>query len=376
MQTGAELFFRFLDQTRDYALIAIDLEGRVVHWNNGAEELLGYSDAEMQGETLDRIFTPEDRQLRIPEVEFQRAQVTGRSIDERFHLKKNGGRFWASGVLVACRAEDGRLLGFGKIMRDRSDARQHLELVKGQAEACLAMDERRRSFLASVAHELRGPLSPLGFAVEMLRQRHPVDPELVAAMIERQTSTLTRLVEDLLDSVRLGWGKFELRTAPVDLGAAVQAAVDSIADVAARHRHVLTLSPAPQRMTVLADADRLHQVFTNLLTNAVKYTPDGGRIDVALSQEDGECLVEIADTGLGLDPAQLEHVFELFTRAHVSQDHDSPNLGLGLAIVHELLLLHEGSIQAQSDGPGKGTRFVVRLPLLRRGQDGHGASNG
>lgn len=369
MPDGPELFFRFLDQTRDYALIAIDPEGRVVHWNNGAEELLGYGEEEMLGETIERIFTPEDRQLRIPEVELQRAQVTGRAIDERFHLKKNGGRFWASGVLVACRADDGRLLGFGKIMRDRSDVRQHLELLKGQTEACVALEDRRRSFLASVAHELRGPLSPLTFAVEMLRQHHAVDRELVAGMIERQTSTLTRLVEDLLDSVRLSWGKFELRTAPVELNAVVQVAVDSIADVALRHRHVLTLSPAPQRMMVLADADRLHQVFTNLLTNAVKYTPDGGRIDIALSQEDGECLVEIADSGLGLDPAQLEHVFELFTRAHISHDHESPNLGLGLAIVHELLLLHEGSIQAQSDGPGKGTRFVVRLPRLRRGAE-------
>lgn len=370
MPNGAELFFRFLDQTPDYALIAIDPEGRVVHWNNGAEELLGYSDAEMRGQTIERIFTPEDRLLRMPEVEFQRAQATGRSIDERFHLKKNGGRFWASGVLVACRADDGALLGFGKIMRDRSDARQHMDLLKSQAEALLAMDERRRSFLASVAHELRGPLSPLGFAVEMLRQRHAVDPGLVAGIIERQTTTLTRLVEDLLDSVRLSWGRFELRTAPIDIHAVVKTAIDSIADIAARHRHLVTLSPAPQRMAVLADADRLHQVFTNLLTNAVKYTPDGGRIDVALSQEDGECLVEISDTGLGLDPVQLEHVFELFTRAHASQDHDSPNLGLGLAIVHELLLLHEGSIQAQSDGPGKGSRFVVRLPLLRRGAGG------
>ena len=373
MQHGAELFFRFLDQLRDYALIALDPDGRVVHWNQGAEELLGYDAEEMTAQSIERIFTPEDRQLRIPEIEYQRAQVTGRSIDERFHLKKNGGRFWASGVLVACREEDGRLLGFGKILRDRSDARQHMELLRGQAEACLAIDERRRSFLASVAHELRGPLSPLGFAVEMLRQRHAADPELVAGMIERQTNTLRRLVDDLLDSVRLSWGKFELRTAPLELNAVVQAAVDSIADLAARHDHAVTLSPAPQRLMILADADRLHQVFTNLLTNAVKYTPDGGRIDIALSQEDGEALVEIVDSGLGLDPAQLEHVFELFTRAHVSEDRDSPNLGLGLAIVHELLLLHEGSIQAQSDGPGKGTRFVVRLPLLRRGPDGAGA---
>lgn len=374
MPDGAELFFRFLHQMRDYALIAIDPDGFVVHWNNGAEELLGYRGEEMLGETIDRIFTPEDRQLRIPQVEYERAQLTGRSLDERFHLKQNGGRFWASGVLVACRAEDGRLLGFGKVLRDRSDARQHVELLKGQTEACLAMDERRRTFLASVVHELRGPLSPLGFAVEMLRQRHAVDPELVANMIERQTHTLTRLVDDLLDSVRLSWGKIELRTAAVDINAVVRDAFDSIADAAARRRHALTLSPAPQRLMVLADPDRLHQVFTNLLTNAVKYTPEGGRIDVATSQEDGECLVEIADTGLGLDPAQLEHVFELFTRAHVCEDRASPNLGLGLAIVHELLLLHEGSIQAQSDGPGKGTRFVVRLPLMRRGAEANEAA--
>jgi CheY-like chemotaxis protein len=228
-------------------------------------------------------------------------------------------------------------------------------------------DRRKDEFLAMLAHELRNPLAPIRNAVQFLRMAGPASKDLPWAcdVIERQTAQMTRLVDDLLDVSRITRGKIRLEKAPVDVATVVAQAVESSRPVIEARQHALdvALPPGPP-LLVDADATRLAQVVLNLLHNAAKYTDEGGKIWVVVERQGDEAAIRVRDTGIGIPPEMLPHVFDLFTQVDRTLDRAQGGLGIGLTLVRRLVELHGGRATASSPGPGQGSEFVIRLPLL------------
>jgi signal transduction histidine kinase len=228
-------------------------------------------------------------------------------------------------------------------------------------------DRRKDEFLAMLAHELRNPLAAIDGAVQVA-EGAGADEQLAWAreVIGRQTKQLSRLIDDLLDVSRITQGKIRLRKGPLDLAAAVAGSVESVRPQVDARRHTLEVDVGPVPLPVEADPSRLEQVLGNLLTNAAKYTPDGGRIRLSARREGGEVVVEVEDNGVGIDPEMLPRIFDAFTQVEQTIDRSQGGLGLGLTLVRRLVELHGGSIAARSEGPGRGSTFTVRLPAADR----------
>ena len=223
---------------------------------------------------------------------------------------------------------------------------------------------RKDDFLATLSHELRNPLAPIRAGIHILRLPDgPSRATTVLPMMERQLRHLTRLLDDLLDVSRIARGKFELKVEPVDLAEAVQAAVEANRPIIEQMRHELTVSLPPEPVPLDADAVRLAQVFSNLLNNAAKYTPPGGRIVLQASRNGGVVDVAVIDNGIGIPRDQLDSIFDMFTQIEGHASHSQGGLGIGLALVRGLVALHGGALEVKSEGAGQGSEFRVRLPL-------------
>ena len=232
-------------------------------------------------------------------------------------------------------------------------------------EALRLADQRKDQFLATLAHELRNPLAPLASGLDVLGRGVSRDERLsrTAHMMDRQMGHLVRLVDDLLDVGRITSGKIELRSSMVSIEAVLESAIDACRDAIHAHRHELYVERNARGLRVMGDFDRLAQVFSNLISNAVKYTPRGGRIRIVTRQLDGHAMVDVIDTGIGIPASELPQVFELFSQVRSHHSHAEGGLGIGLSLVRSLVELHGGSVKAQSAGVGKGSCFTVRLPL-------------
>jgi signal transduction histidine kinase len=267
--------------------------------------------------------------------------------------------------MIALRDAQRVVVGYGKIMRDRTDVKGQIEGLERQVEALTRADQRKGLFLGTLAHELGNPLASLDNALYLIRLARPVREDLAypVQLIERQVGLVRRLVDDLLDLTRVGAGKVELRLQPPPLQDVLSRTAEECRPKAeGRRQDFLVLLPAAPS-TVEADPDRLYQVVVNLLNNAVKYTPEGGRIWLKATVEGDEAVVRVEDTGVGIDAGMLPKIFELFTQEEASRSRSEGGLGLGLPLVKELVTRHGGSVQVRSEGRGKGSEFTVRLPL-------------
>jgi signal transduction histidine kinase len=239
-----------------------------------------------------------------------------------------------------------------------------LEETRRTAEALREADRKKDEFLATLAHELRNPLAPIRNGLEVLRLAS--DPASVArtrAMMERQLEHMVRLVDDLLDISRVTSGKVRLRPESTDLRDAVKVALDAARPAVEAGRHALKVDLPDQPLRLFADPTRLAQAVGNLITNAAKYTPGGGRIAVRVAREGGEAVVRVADNGVGIPPEMLPRVFDLFTQVGKHLDRAQGGLGIGLALVKKLIELHGGRVSAESEGSGRGSTFTLRLPV-------------
>jgi PAS domain S-box-containing protein len=261
-----------------------------------------------------------------------------------------------------------------ELRNERSRAEAALQARQGaqeqlrQANEQLSQAHRRKDeFLATLAHELRNPLAPIRNVVEVMRMKQAVNPDSAWALevLDRQTSQLTHLVDDLMDVARITQGRLQLRRKPCDLVAIARAAVDDIAAMAQAASHRLELRLPQQPIMVDADDTRLTQVVANLLTNAIKYTPNGGLITLTVEPRDGQGVVAVRDTGIGIPPSALASIFDMFSQLTPALERSQGGLGIGLALVRGLVDLHGGTITASSDGAGKGSTFTVALPLLQ-----------
>lgn len=245
-----------------------------------------------------------------------------------------------------------------------AESRRLFETSQAQAAALVDLDHRKDEFLAMLSHELRNPLAPIANAVKLLSLQ-PNDAPLqqqARTIIERQVGQLTRLVDDLMEVSRITTGRVQLRHERITINDIVERAVETAHPLIEQHHHELTVSLSPEPIWLYADGARLEQVVVNLLTNAAKYTADGGRITLSVRQGGGECVLRVKDTGVGVAPELLPRIFDLFTQADRTLDRSQGGLGIGLALVQRLVDLHEGTVEAFST-LGQGSEFVVRLPI-------------
>ncbi|WP_084677046.1 CheR family methyltransferase [Massilia niastensis] len=363
------------ESTHDYAIVTTDAGGRVTSWNKGAERIFGHTEQEMLGCLLDRLYVPEDLERGAPEDEMRRAREEGRAEDERWHMRKDGSRFFSSGVTTPLGPN--AAYGYAKIARDQTDrlrqmserdeAISHEQRERYSAENAMAMKDE---FLAIMSHELRQPLNMININAELL-SRVPQVRESGTALrctkaIRQSVMSQATIIEDLLDMSRVRTGKLALSMAPVDIGKVVGAIIEvAHADPVSRGLEI-ALSVVDEGMCVMADAVRLEQVVMNLLSNAIKFTPAGGRIEVRLACENGKARIDVADTGQGIAPGSLPKIFDMFGQPNSVTTRSKGGLGIGLALVRELVGLHGGRIEAFSEGIGKGSLFSVWLPLLEQ----------
>ncbi len=362
-----EAFRLLVESVQDFAILLLDPEGRVASWNAGAERLLGYKEAEILGHDAARLFTPDDVEKGVPEQELKTALVEGRASDERWHVRKDGTYLFGSGVTTLLRDDRGALRGFVKVMRDQTEKKQMEEELRNRAEALAKADREKDEFLAVLAHELRNPLAPIFYALHILdRESDPAVQHHTRGIVERQVHRLARLIDDLLDVSRISTGKVDLRREQVPLRRIVENAVEVSRPLFEARRHEVTVSLPTEEVWLEADAARLELVLSNLLNNAAKFTEDGGKVWLSAERSDDHLLLRVKDTGVGMDPELIQRVFDIFAQGSRSLDRPQGGLGIGLTLARRLVEMHEGTITVNSGGMGKGSEFVVCLPVLPR----------
>jgi two-component system, chemotaxis family, CheB/CheR fusion protein len=370
-----EELFRFtVESVKDYAILTANPDNRVVSWNPGAARIFGYDEAEIIGQSAAILFTPEDREQGEPEREFRTALVEGRAEDERWHIRKDGSRFWGSGVMTPLLDDQGNLRGFVKVARDMTEQKR-LEIER---EELLAREQQARrdaeranrlkdEFLATLSHELRHPLNNIiGYTYVLLRADEVKQSPIIrqaAETLHRNAVAQAQLINDLLDLSRLQTGKLAVNRQPVTLQPVLGEAVESLRAQATEKKVKLDADFTSEPLTVSADPLRLQQIVWNLVTNAIKFTPNGGRVLVSLSREVEEAKLVVADTGQGIDSAFLPHIFEMFRQAESGTTRTHGGMGIGLSLVNQLAEIHGGRAAAHSEGLGQGSQFTVWLPL-------------
>src|SRR5258708_648874 len=333
----------------------VERAGKVAAWNAAAETIYGYTAREAIGSHFSRIYTAEDIARQWPEHELMVARSEGRIEDEGFRVRKDGSRFAANVIITALRGWDGALQGFAKVARDLTTRRR--------LEALQESERQMNEFLAMLSHELRNPLAPMVNALGLMKRRPASDQTELRAVVERQVGHLARIVDDLLDVSRITGGKIALKKEILDLNAVVSHALESCRPLLESRRHAVELRLSDEPLPLDADATRLSQVLLNLINNAVKYTPEGGRISLETRRENAGALLCVRDNGIGISAALLPRVFDLFVQGDRSLDRTEGGLGIGLTLVRGLVEMRGGSVAAFSEGAGDGSELVVRLPL-------------
>jgi PAS domain S-box-containing protein len=349
--------FRMLVQgVSDYSIIMLDHGGFISSWNSGAQALTGFTADEMLGKHFSHFYSSECVRENKPWQHLLAANESGRASEEGWRLRKDGTQFWADSVITALVGPDKRHRGYVHVMHDLSDRRH--------AETLADTTQRMHEFIAMLAHELRNPLAPIRNAAELLSRKDLKEEsrEAMRQVIERQAGHLAQIVDELLDVNRIVRGKFSIMRSAVDFNDVLGRAIETSRPLIDKQGQHLVFSPRKEPLLLQGDSLRLTQVFVNLLNNAAKFTPAGGTITVGVVRRKTDVEVTVSDTGRGIAAQDLERVFDLFVQANPANS-EQGGLGVGLALVRRVVELHAGSVRAQSGGTGKGSAFVVRLPL-------------
>jgi PAS domain S-box-containing protein len=319
----------------------------------------GIPESELLGlRWLERVLHPDDRERTL--ACWQAACADQGDYDLEYRIRRYDGEYrWFRTRGVPLRDEQGKIIyWFGTC----TDIEENKRLEAALREA----DRRKDEFLATLAHELRNPLAPIrnGLQVMRLSGGDGVTVDQTRTMMERQLAQMVRLVDDLMDVSRISRGKIELQKERVELAAVVHSAVETSRPLIEQMGHELTVTLPKPPVVVHADLTRLAQVFLNLLNNAAKYTERGGRIWLTAERQGSDVVVSVKDNGIGIAAHQLPLLFEMFAQLNHSLERAQGGLGIGLTLVKRLVELHDGRIEARSDGPGKGSEFLVRLPVV------------
>ena len=363
------LYRLLVESVRDYAIFALDAEGYILTWNNGAQRFKGYTRDEIVGQHFSIFYPPEDLAAGKPAWELVVADREGKYEEEGWRVRKDGTQFWAGVLITALRGPAGELVGYAKVTRDLTERREaQLRALEDARRVALAEASSRTKseFLASMSHELRTPLNAIGGYAELLALGvHGPVTEMQARDLERITASqrhLLAIINDILNYSRIEAGHLAYEREPVPLERAITEVVDMVQPQAGS-RGVDIAPVLPERSVVaLADHTKVEQVLLNLLSNAVKFTPEGGRIRVAGFEHGGRATVTVADTGVGIPPEQMASIFEPFVQVGRSLTSGHEGTGLGLAISRDLARGMGGDLTAAST-PGEGSTFTLTLPL-------------
>lgn len=351
----------FAERSLQHCILAMDEKGIVTWASAGAGEILGGVPDALVGTWFGTYFIPQDIATGIPEHELEVSEQAGSAADDRWMARSNGSQFWASGVTVFLGA-DQKPARFLKIFRDLTAQHTLLEITRAQAAVATERSEDMRVAIAMVAHELRNPLAGIMLGLDLLGAQ-PQSPECSALALQGVSENVdlaAHLVDDLLNYSKVSTAGFRIDTSVCGLRSLLEGSTQiALLQLCQPHRSVPVLVPA-RDIQIHVDRMRMQQVMVNLLTNALRYTPEPGRIWVTGTIEGSEVIVRVTDEGVGIDPVTLNGLFKAFTRVGVQGTR--LGLGLGLAVVKKILEQHGGSIQARSEGVGKGSQFVARFP--------------
>ena len=347
------------------AIVSKDLNGVITSWNAAAEQLFGYTADEAIGRSIMMII-PEERADEEPVI--LRRIRAGERVEhfETLRRRKDGTPVNISVTISPIVDARGRIIGASKIARDISDRKRAEEMQRKSELALKEADRRKDEFLATLAHELRNPLAPIKNAVELLRlsERKGESTAQIREMLQRQVEQMRRLIDDLLDVSRINRGTIELRRERVELAAVIRSATEISRPAIEKMSHNLSITGPAEPVYLDADPIRLSQMLANLLNNACKFTERGGRIALTAAREGSSVVISVRDNGIGIAPEKLPHIFAMFFQADRSLERSRAGLGIGLTIVHRLAAMHGGTVEARSEGAGKGSEFVLRLPCL------------
>jgi two-component system CheB/CheR fusion protein len=380
VRAGEERLRLVAQTTNDFAIIVQDPDGRIVSWNAGAERVFGYAEHEAVGQNIDVIYSLEDNEEGVAGRERDIAQHDGRADDERWHVAKGGRKVYCSGVVTPL--NDPKFTGYAKIVRDltdrktQDDARQTQladeRAVRAQAEAANRLKD---DFLAVLSHELKHPLNLIHVKAEMLPRipeaRGVQAIQLAADAIQRAVLGQAKIIDDLLDLSRVRTGKLALNLAMSDVAQMLATIADAIETEAASRGIALSFDGLAEPLWTKVDPVRFDQIVWNLLSNALKFTPRGGSVSVRLSHEGDELRIDVTDTGIGIEAPLLPHIFEMFSQGTEARRKTGSGMGIGLALVKQLVEMHAGRLLAKSEGAGRGTLMSVWLPIVdgRPGKD-------
>ncbi len=369
LKRQAEDMYRLLvASVRDYAIFMLDERGFIVSWNEGAERIKGYTASEIIGRHFSTFYTPEDLATDKPGMELRVASRVGRFEDEGWRVRNDGTLFWANVVITAVRDDSGVLVGFAKVTRDLTERREaenrRLEDARRVAEA-EAANQAKSGFLTALSHELRTPLNAIGgYADLLLLGIHGPVAEAQREALERirvSQRHLLGLISDLLDFSRIEAGRLSYDIGSVPLSVVVDTVRPMIETQASARRIAIEWQAPDDSVVAVADRYRVEQILLNLLTNAVKFTNPGGRVSVGYRRVDGEAVLEVSDTGIGIPPDQIEEIFEPFTQVGRSFANPHEGAGMGLAISRQLARDMGGELRVRSI-LGTGSVFVLTLP--------------
>jgi len=368
---ASEARFRSLVELGPIGIAIAEPDGHVVLANDALLAMLGYTREELNSLNWRDRTAPEHLPLDLATIDSQRRG--GPPVPfEKEYVRRDGTRVSALVVAQFLPGEGERMIAYALDITDHKKAEQALRDSEAQlrraADALQDADRRKDDFIATLAHELRNPLAPIRSGVQILRMSAPADLKLqrTTDMMDRQIRHLVRLVDDLLDVSRITRGKIVLRRERTDLNQILRRALESSSSLFELNAQKVSVDIAPQPLLVQGDPDRLTQVFSNLLSNAAKFTPHDGSIWLSARQEGNDALIAVRDNGIGIPAERLDAVFEMFNQVHTP--HGNDGLGIGLALVRQILRLHNGSVVATSAGPGRGSCFTVRLPALGSAQ--------
>ncbi len=360
----------YVEQVEDYAIFAMNAQCQATTWNHGVRQVLGFEENEFLGQDIRRlIFVPEAIELGIPEAEFDSAAKLGSASDDRWMMRKDGKRFWASGITSAVRDDQGNVVGYSKVMRDLTEKKRDEDELAELASKYSESNRRMSEFMATLAHELRNPLAPIRNALDLMgMSKLGADEEELRVLMDRQVSQLIRLIDDLLDISRIGRGKIVLHRKVVDLKSVVESAIEASGAHIHEKGQELKLEFCQEDVWVNVDPARITQVASNLLNNASRYSDAGCVIKLSLSRnqtegDEGTARMTIEDNGIGISRDRLSEIFQMFAQVDDSLGRGQAGLGIGLTLVKTLVELHRGTVVARSDGVGKGSEFTVDIPL-------------
>jgi PAS domain S-box-containing protein len=353
-----------LDSVQDYAIFMVNPDGTVGSWNIGAQRIFGYLAEEVTGRQFSRFYPAVEIETGIPANHLKYAREYGRMESECHRVRKGGDSFAAQWLLTPVRSPTGELRGYSLVVRDITERKRLEEALHRRAEDLDAANRAKEDFLATLSHELRTPLNAMLGWTRLMRLGRLDQEGSARALetIERNARLQEQLIADILDVSRIVTGKLRLEVRPIELAVLVEAAADSIRPAAEAKGITVDLSVG-FRGRVMGDPDRVQQVIWNLLTNAVKFTPSGGRVGVSLSRLGSVAELTVSDNGEGIAPELLPFIFDRFRQGDTSVTRPHGGLGLGLAIVRHIVELHGGRVQVFSAGPNRGATFTVHLPI-------------